>query len=538
MNIAIQLRFFQFERIGLASAAVALILFVACSKKADSGEGEAAKGEVRPPAVAGGFYPGDPKTLAAAVEGLLEDAKKLPIEGRIVAVIAPHAGYPYSGPIAAAAFRQIEGRKVSTVLLLGCSHRAAIRGVSVYSGDGFRTPLGVVPVDTALAGWFQKQDPRFTAPREAHDQEHSLEVELPFLQKAIPGFKIVPLLMGEVDRGTIERLGEVIAEALRNDPAAMVVCSTDMTHYPPYQDANRIDRETMEAIRAMDMDKVLAITAQSARLSVSNLVCTLCGENAVLATMKAASLLGVKEGTLVDYANSGDAPIGDKSRVVGYGAVVFSSPASPGKISPSLPSADPLSFSRNNNAEVAMPQRDTETLSPKAQKMLLSIAREALNAVLSGKPLPSTGADDPELQSRRGMFVTLTKGGNLRGCMGHFDQDVSLYELAARQAVISATEDPRFPPMTASELTNVGIEISVLSPPQAVASWRDIVVGTHGVILRKGFRGATFLPQVAPEQGWDRDEMLTHLSLKAGLSPDAWKEGASFQVYTAQVFGE
>jgi len=344
--------------------------------------------------------------------------------------------------------------------------------------------------------------------------------------------------MGEVDRGTIERLGEVMAEALKNDPDALVVCSTDMTHYPPYQDANRIDRETLEAIRAMDMDKVLAIAAQSARSSVPNLVCTLCGENAVLATMKAASLLGVKEGTLVDYANSGDAPIGDKSRVVGYGAVVFSSPASPGKISPSLPSADPLSFSRNNNAEVAMPQRDTETLSPKAQKMLLSIAREALNAVLSGKPLPSTGADDPELQSRRGMFVTLTKGGDLRGCMGHFDQDVPLYELAARQAVVSATEDPRFPPMTASELTNVGIEISVLSPPQAVASWRDIVVGTHGVILRKGFRGATFLPQVAPEQGWDLPETLRHLSRKAGLSEDAWEKGASFQVFEAEVFGE
>ncbi|MCX6348636.1 MAG: AmmeMemoRadiSam system protein B, partial [Candidatus Aureabacteria bacterium] len=451
---------------------------------------------------------------------------------RIVAVIAPHAGYPYSGPIAAAAFRQIEGRKVSTVLLLGCSHRAAFRGVAVYPGDGFRTPLGVVPVDTELAGWFQKQDPRFTAPREAHDQEHSLEVELPFLQKAIPGFKIVPLLIGEVDRGARERLGEVMAEALRNDPDALVVCSTDMTHYPPYQDANRIDRETLEAIRAMDMDKVLAITAQSARSSVPNLVCTLCGENAVLATMKAASLLGAKEGTLVDYANSGDAPIGDKSRVVGYGAVVFSLPAVP------TPAAGPLHSPVAMEEKMPDKNKIEEGLSPAARKRLLTIAREALNAVLNGKPLPNTGADDAELQSRRGMFVTLTKYGDLRGCMGHFDQDVPLYELAARQAVVSATEDPRFPPVSPAELKDLAIEISVLSIPQKVASCNDIVVGTHGVILRKGFRGATFLPQVAPEQGWDRDEMLTQLSLKAGLSPDAWKEGASFQVYTAQVFGE
>ncbi len=173
-----------------------------------------------------------------------------------------------------------------------------------------------------------------------------------------------------------------------------------------------------------------------------------------------------------------------------------------------------------------------------ARRELLTIARAALTDHITTGRIPNPAAASRELQIRQGMFVTLTIGGNLRGCMGHFDNDTPIAELAARQAVVSATHDPRFARVQPQELAAISIEISVLSNPEPVPSWRDIVVGTHGVIIEKSGRRATFLPQVAPEQGWDRDTMLSHLAVKAGLTPGAWREGASFKVYTAQVFGE
>ena len=509
-------------------AALVLFAIASCSQEAGSGEGE----EVRRPAVAGQFYPGEPAALRSEVERLLAGAKKLTIEGRIVALIAPHAGYPYSGPTAAAAFKQIEGRPVGTVILLGCSHRAYFPGAAVWSGEGWRTPLGLVPVDRQAAEKLAAAVRGASILPEAHAREHSLEVELPFLQSVLKSFRIVPVLIGAADPGTLQELANAMAEILRDDPAAMIVCSTDMTHYPSYEDARRIDRETLEAIRTMNLQKVAEIESKCDGSAAPNLSCALCGEKAVLATMTAAAILGVKEAEIADYRNSGDSPIGEKERVVGYGAVVF-------RLPPGAPA--PAARPDENQAKTEETMKATQGqdgLSPAARERLLAIARGALAAALRQRPIPETGADDPELQAQRGMFVTLTKHGDLRGCMGHFDQDVPLYKLAAEQALVSAFEDPRFPPLDPSELQEISIEISVLSPPRPVASAEEIVVGTHGVILRKGMRGATFLPQVAPEQGWGREEMLAHLSLKAGLNPDAWKEGASFQVYTAQVFGE
>jgi hypothetical protein len=517
--------------IAFSAWSVVALSVVSCAKQAGSGE-EAGK-IIRPPAVAGGFYPGDAGALRATVEKLLGEAKKVPIEGRIVGLIAPHAGYGYSGPTAAAAFKQLEGRPIGTVILIGSSHRASFPGAAVWSGDGWMTPLGLVPVDRKAAEKLVSTVKGAALLLEAHREEHSLEVELPFLQTVLKSFLIVPVLIGGADPATLKDLGKAMAEMIREDPGAVIVCSTDLTHYPPYAEAQRIDRETLEAIRTMDIEALSRIEARCERSDVPNLVCAVCGERAVLAAMEAAVLLGVKEAKVVDQRNSGDAPMGDKSRVVGYGAAIFSLP-------PGAPS--PLNNIKNDGKQteekMSLIAKEPEGLSPAARARLLSIARSSLNAVLNRKPFASDGFDNPELQARRGMFVTLTKRGDLRGCMGHFDQDVPLYELAARQAVVSAVEDPRFPPVESSELQDIKIEISVLSPPRPVASWRDIEVGKHGVILRQGMRGATFLPQVAPEQGWDREEMLTHLSLKAGLAPDAWKEGAKFEVYTAQVFGE
>lgn len=493
---------------------VLLLPLSACSKPESPSPPAKAEKKIRPPAVAGGFYPGSSQSLSRAVDDLLRPAQKLALPGRIVALIAPHAGYQYSGKTAAWAFKQLQDSGVTEVFLIGCSHRAYFSGVSIYGGDGYRTPLGVVPVDQKTAAWIRGRDNRFNYYPHAHAQEHSLEVELPFLQRVLKDFKVVPILLGQVDRDTDEKLGQVLAEAMKKDPRAVIVCSTDMTHYPPYEDANRIDRETLEAIKSLDPDKVVGVRKKYIPGDVPNLSCALCGENAVLTTMKAARLLGVDRVEILDYCNSGDVSFGDRNRVVGYGAVIFLK-------------------------EGEMPKYDYEgELDEAAQRELLKIARRSLETYIRTGKTAHIESENPALQVKRGVFVTLNKKGGLRGCMGHFEQDTPLFRLIARQVVTSATGDPRFPSVRPEELADIDIEISVLSAPESVDSVEDIVVGKHGVILQKAGRGATFLPQVASEQGWDRETMLSHLAYKAGLPPDAWKENCRFQVYTAQVFGE
>ena len=491
-----------------------LVSLPACSKAQSPSARDRSGLKIRPPAVAGAFYPGSSEALSRDVDELLERAPVSSHPGRIVALIVPHAGYRYSGQTAARAFKQLAGSDIKVIFLLGPCHRAYLPGVSIYQGDGYRTPLGIVPVDLETASWLRNQDDRFGYHAGAHLQEHSLEVELPFLQRVLKNFKIVPVLVGRSDRNTAEALGRALAGALEKIPESIIVCSTDMTHYPPYEAANRIDRETLEAIKSLDSDKVLEVRKKYIPGNIPNLSCTLCGENAVLATMEACRLTGVDRVEVLDYRNSGDVSFGDRSRVVGYGAVIFLN-------------------------EDKMTEFDHEgKLDEAAQLELLRIARRALETYIREGKMPRIESENQVLSRKRGVFVTLTKQGKLRGCMGHFEQDTPLAELVARQVITSATGDQRFPPVRPEELGNIDIEISVLSPPEYVDSAEDIVVGKHGVILHKAGRGATFLPQVAPEQGWDRETMLAHLAYKAGLPPDAWKENCRFQVYTAQVFGE
>ena len=237
-------------------APLILVPFSACSQQADSGRKDTAGGNIRPPAVAGSFYPSDPGQLARMVDDFLKEAKSTLPKGRIVALIAPHAGYPYSGKTAGCAFKLLEGSGVKTVLLVGCSHRAYFPGVSIYGGDGYRTPLGVVPVDKKLASWVREQDRNFDYYLNAHSREHSLEIELPFLQRVLKKFNVVPILIGQADEKTVGKLGKVLAKAMEKTPDAVIVCSTDLTHYPPERDARRIDLETLDAIKSMDRERI------------------------------------------------------------------------------------------------------------------------------------------------------------------------------------------------------------------------------------------------------------------------------------------
>lgn len=499
----------------------------ACSQQADSGREDTAGSTIRPPAVAGGFYPSDPGQLARMVDGFLKEAESILPPGRIVALIAPHAGYPYSGKTAGCAFKLLKGSGVKTVLLIGCSHKAYFPGVSIYGGDGYRTPLGVVPVDKKLASWIREQDRNFDYYVDAHSREHSLEIELPFLQRVLKDFQVVPILIGQADKKTVGKLGKVLAGAMEKTPDAVIVCSTDLTHYPPERDARRIDRESLEAIASMDRERVIEVRDKYIPGPVPNLVCAMCGEQAVLATMEASELLGVDTVEILDYSNSGDASFGDKERVVGYGAVAF------------------IKTDDSNNPvkekEMSEERKEQEGMSESSRKRLLNIAREAMTDAVNGRPLSEDPVDDPELQGHQGAFVTLTERGQLRGCIGQFTADRPLYQVVRGMALAAALKDSRFPRVQPSELSDISIEISVLSPMRRITDpMREVELGKHGIYIKRGYRTGTYLPQVATEHKMSKEEFLSSCTAhKAGLPPDAWKDpDTEVYVYTAEVFGE
>ena len=485
-------------------------------------KGPKSENTVRPPAVAGGFYPDDPARLSRMVRSCLEKAPYADLEGKILALIAPHAGYPYSGETAAAAFKQLEGKDIGTVILIGCSHRAYFSGVSIYGGDGYRTPLGTVAVDSSLADRIRQADKNFRAFPEAHRSEHSLEVEVPFLQTVLNDFRIVPVLIGRADDKEVGKLGDILGEILSEEPRTIIVCSTDMTHYPPYREACRIDRETLEAIETMNPENVVAVRRKYIPGKIPGLSCTLCGEKAVIATMKAAEKAGADRVEVLDYRNSGDAAFGDKNRVVGYGAVIF------------VKEEDEMKEdNQSDNRE--------EGLSVRARKKLLDITRQALTEAVNGRPPPSSPIDDPELQGHQGAFVTLNKKGRLRGCIGQFTADCPLYEVVREMARSASLRDPRFPPVRPAELDDISIEISVLSPMKMISDpINDVELGKHGIYIKRGLRAGTYLPQVATDHNMSKEEFLSSCTAhKAGLAPDAWKDpDTEVYVYTADVFGE
>jgi AmmeMemoRadiSam system protein A len=268
----------------------------------------------------------------------------------------------------------------------------------------------------------------------------------------------------------------------------------------------------------------------------------MCSKGSVLTAMLATPLLGANQVTVLKYANSGDVPVGERDRVVGYGAVMFWRGEGDRSAEPSSRAqAEGRSQSPTSFVIPTPPGPVTEALplSAEDQKELLAMARQTIVHFLETGAFSHFTVTQPGLLQERGAFVTLTKHGELRGCIGHLIGDRPLYLVVQNVAVSAAVADQRFPPVTGEELSDLEIEISVLSPLEQVENVDQIQVGLHGVIIRQGLKQAVYLPQVAPEQGWGREEMLESLCLKAGLSKDAWKEeGTRFYVFTAEVFEE
>jgi AmmeMemoRadiSam system protein B/AmmeMemoRadiSam system protein A len=474
------------------------------------------------------WFPGDPGQLAAMVDSYLADAAKdaEKIEGEPIALIVPHASYIYSGWVAAYAYRQIEGLDYDTVVVIGNTHAGGgTAPIAVWARGAYETPLGAVPVDEEVAAALLAADSHILFDRAGHESEHPVENQIPFLQRVLSNdFKVVPIVLHDDSLEVAEVLSQALVEALA-DHKALIVASTDLAHWPAYDDARASDAAMLAAIETMDPQALLDTDREWMGKGVPDLATTMCSKGSVLTAMLAAPQLGANQVTVLKYANSGDVPIGERDRVVGYGAVMFwrgeGNPASFVVPTPLGPVAEAIPLTTEDKEE------------------LLAMAQQTIAHFLGTGAFPQFAVTQPALLQERGAFVTLRKHGELRGCIGYLIGDRPLYLVVQNMAVSAAVGDQRFPPVTEEELSELEIEISVLSPLEQVESVDQIQVGLHGVIIRRGLKQAVYLPQVAPEQGWDREEMLENLCLKAGLSKEAWKKGGTqFYVFTAEVFEE
>jgi AmmeMemoRadiSam system protein B/AmmeMemoRadiSam system protein A len=503
----------SFMQIGMPFVVFSLGLAVACQ----AGKGG---GEVRPPAVAGQFYPESAAVLKLAIEKFLQDAVAAKAKEPL-AIVVPHAGYVFSGQICADGYSQVRNGAYDVVVILGTNHTSpGLRKIALYPGSGFKTPLGIAPVDEALTAALLAACSDCTSDRGPHMREHSVEVQVPFIQVLFPGAKIVPAIVGEADVALYNRFGTALAGVLKGR-RALVVASSDLSHYPAAEDAEIVDKETLQAIPSLD-PALLQSTIRSHRTRrIRGLDTSACGEAPIMAAMAAAKAMGATGGRVISYANSGDIPAGGRERVVGYGAVVLA--------------ADSVKAQATASPTSAAAEW---TLQPTDKKALLALARETISRFLTTQMVPLPRGMSPAVMEPRGVFVTLKKRGSLRGCIGRMVPDRPLAALVGAMALQAAFEDPRFTAVTLKEVPDLEIEISVLTPMKQISGPDEIVVGRDGVLLQKGGRSAVFLPQVAPEQGWGRDEMLDNLSSKAGLPASAWRQGASFSTFQALVFGE
>ncbi len=477
---------------------------------------------VRPACVAGKFYPEDPKRLSAVIDTLMRQAAAGEMEAP-VALVVPHAGYTYSGQICADAFKLASRFSFDRIIILGTNHTDAdFKGISVFDAGEFETPLGRIPVDEEIAKTLVSAGKPVTTDRRVHTREHSIEVILPFIQKVFPKARIVPIIVGGPDIDMCQRFGGMLADAIRGKNA-LIVASSDLSHYPSDSDAAEVDRSTLNAMLRLDPGAFLAEVRRLEGLPVRNLATAACGLEPILTAMAAAKSLGADCGRVISYANSGDTALGDRSRVVGYAAVTF--------CKASRPCGDPLAA--GTPAKDAVPP----ALTGEQKQVLLAFARNTIRQYLESETTPLFRRNDPAFLEKQGAFVTLKKHGELRGCIGHMVQDLPLYQTVGRMALAAALYDSRFSRLSLTELKDIKIEISALTPYQP-ATLDQIRVGQDGVLLKRSGRSAVFLPQVAPEQGWTRSEMLDNLCRKAGLSSDCWQQGAEFQTFQAVIFSE
>ena len=472
---------------------------------------------MRPATQANRFYTGDARELSEEVDNLLARHSGDKQYADLAAVIVPHAGYYFSGNVAAAAYMTIPtDKKYKRIFLLGPSHHEWLDGASVNTEfDYYSTPLGNVKVDVETAKQLIEKDSVFSYRPKAHDREHCLEVQLPFLQrrfKEVPA--IVPIIISTNDYRKLTRIADVLKPYLTEERSAegrlqgknLFVISSDFSHYPTYEDAYKVDARTGKAVESGDVEEFIRVLEENANSHVKNLATSACGELAI-ATLMLMMQDGGYEVKHLLYQNSGDIDNHDHSRVVGYHA-----------------------FAIIRKADTGFHLSDDE------KQMLKEIALTSIKDSLDGKRIAELTSLTATLKQKCGAFVSLHKQGRLRGCIGHFGEDVPLHEIVAEMARAAAFEDPRFSPVRKEELEDIDIEISVLTPMRRIESLDEFELHRHGIYIRKGYRSGTFLPQVADEVNWTKEEFVSHCAQdKAGIGWDGWKD-AELYTYEAIVF--
>ena len=493
---------------------------------------------IRQAQVAGSWYPDDKEQLAAYLDQMLGASKPPKLDGKVMALISPHAGYRFSGKAAATGYALLRGQDIRRVVVLAISHHFPLHGASIPDVTHFETPLGLIPLDGAAVARLRRTSV-VDAVAKAETEEHSLEMQLPLLQRVIPNFTLVPILVGQMRDADYGELAAALAEIV--DAQTLVVASSDFTHrgsnygYEVPAGKNSI-QERLKPIDDGSVEQILKLSRRGLIAHADKTGTTICGLNPIALLLELLGKFPGTKGQVVNRYTSGDVTA-DWSSTVTYVDVVFTG---------NWPRASKIEAARAGGEKMF-------PLSEEERGALLRLARASLEAsVRKGsfdpevrKTVPRT----PSLERKAGAFVTLKckmnddgrctgRGEDLRGCIGTIEPSESVYDTVAQRAASAALEDTRFPhTVSVAELPYVTIEISVLTPPVPIKGPDEIVIGKHGIMLGVGWNRATFLPQVAPEQGWDRETTLRHLARKAGLPEDAWKK-AEYKVYEAIVFGE
>lgn len=481
------------------------LLALACAEAGTPDE------NVRRPCCAGSWYPGDAEGLAKVVDGLLEEASPPKIDGKPLAIIAPHAGYRFSAPVAAAAYGTLKGHDYKRVIVLAFSHRHAgsYDGVDVPKDlTAYETPLGPVSIDREACDELLKSK-KFSSHRGVDREEHSLELQLPLLQRAVGKFQLVPLLVGKMSPSDYSKAAEALLPIL--DEETLLVVSSDFTHFGPnygYRPFREDVPANLQKLADQAMEPLAKVNFDGFAEHIEETKDTICGRGAILLLLRTLSMRGGATGVRAAVNTSGRM-LGDWVNSVTYQSIVF--------------------VPRANN------------LTHEERASLLRLARTTVTAHLDGKDsIPIDPSLLPEKLRREGAsFVTLLNRGNLRGCIGNMVANGPLWKSVVHNSV-AACEDYRFQgnPITTGELSELEIEVSYLTPMKQIQP-EEVVVGRDGLLISWGRYRGVLLPQVAYERGWLRKEFLDQVCVKAGAPPGAWKRGdAVLYSFQAEVFSE
>ncbi len=470
-------------------------------------------------AIAGQWYDSSPENLKKQIDSIFSEVTSTPLEN-VIAIILPHAGYIYSGKTAAKGIKSTGERQYKRIIILGTSHKAPLENiVSIPKDiDYYETPLGKIPLDVEALNIIANS-PYFKSIPVANIGEHSIEIELPLLQYAKKDFEIVPIVCGKLDLETTQKIANTIKKIVNEE--TLIVVSSDFIHYGPNYAYIPFTDNIPDNLKKYDMGAYEFIEKKDVRgfyEYIETTGITICGPYGIGILL---SLLPENAKVhLIDYSRSGDLT-GNYQNSVSYFSIAITGTWEKGD---------------------SKPMELSSALSPQEKKDLLRLARWTLEYVLDKGKLPSDAEVPITLTERMkepgAVFVTLKINDELRGCIGEIFATKPLYKSVIQNAYNAGFKDPRFYPITKDELSKIKIEISLLTPPRKINHYNEIELGKHGIILKKGYHQALFLPQVAPEQNWNLEQTLQHLSMKAGLYPDAYKEGAEFEVFEAEVFHE